>query len=100
MAFAYLGELSPSVDAAAVRCEAGAAWVGDGALAGSAGRPLAALEQAPGHSPVIERLDDGGYLIAVRAGGRRAVARASPGALAALVGDDLMAALLAVRDRC
>lgn len=100
MALAYLRELSPSVETAAIRREAESSWVGDGALAARAGRLLAALEDAAGRPQLSERLDGGGYLIAARATRRCAVARAAPDALPALVGDDLLSALLAVRDRC
>jgi hypothetical protein len=100
MALAYLRELSPSVETAAIRREAESSWVGDSALAAGAGRLLSALEDAAGRPQVTERLDDGGYLLAARAPGGCAVARAGPTALAALVGDDLLTALLAVRARC
>jgi hypothetical protein len=100
MALAYLRELSPAVETAAIRREAEAAWVGDGALAAEAGRLLAALEDAHGDSYGVERLPDGRYLIAARSPGRRAVARAGGGAVPALAAGDLLAALLAVRDRC
>ena len=99
-ALAYLRELNPSIEAAAILDKGWGSWVGDGGLAAQAAALLSGCQDADGRAQATRSEPGGGHLLAARESGRALVARVGGGGIVALAAEDARAALAAVRERC